>query len=176
MSEHDLPDRLAKYGGDHVTLKRIALTREQTRRPAVVPRIRQEERTRATSGSSAISASDVGNSTRSTRTICAPSSRTRSRARSSRSRGSAAIWSTRPSRNRCARSSINGTARHDRRLRRLRRTIVAAPAAWRAGRPAPLLHVCRGMERGARSQAQMGPHRHQGDADVHERGRQLRRH
>jgi hypothetical protein len=30
MSEHDLPDRLAKYGGDHVTLKRVALTREQT--------------------------------------------------------------------------------------------------------------------------------------------------
>jgi hypothetical protein len=31
MSEHDLPDRLAKYGGNHVTLKRIALTREQVR-------------------------------------------------------------------------------------------------------------------------------------------------
>ena len=30
MSERDLPDRLAEYGGDHVTLKRIALTREQT--------------------------------------------------------------------------------------------------------------------------------------------------
>ena len=30
MSEHDLPDRLAKYGGDHVNLDRIALTREQT--------------------------------------------------------------------------------------------------------------------------------------------------
>ena len=30
MSEHDLPDRLTKYGGDHVTLKRIALTRKQT--------------------------------------------------------------------------------------------------------------------------------------------------
>ena len=29
MSEEDLPNRLAKYGGDHVTLKRIALTREQ---------------------------------------------------------------------------------------------------------------------------------------------------
>jgi hypothetical protein len=28
MSEHDLPDRLAKYGGDHVTLERIALRRE----------------------------------------------------------------------------------------------------------------------------------------------------
>ena len=30
MSEHDLPDRLAKYGGDHVDLERIALTRKQT--------------------------------------------------------------------------------------------------------------------------------------------------
>jgi hypothetical protein len=30
MSEHDIPDRLAKYGGDHVILKRIALTRKQT--------------------------------------------------------------------------------------------------------------------------------------------------
>jgi len=31
MSEHDLPDRLAKYGGDHVTLRRVALSREQVR-------------------------------------------------------------------------------------------------------------------------------------------------
>ena len=29
MSERDLPDRLSKYGGDHVILKRIALTRDQ---------------------------------------------------------------------------------------------------------------------------------------------------
>jgi len=29
MSEHDLPGRLAKYGGDHVILDRIALAREQ---------------------------------------------------------------------------------------------------------------------------------------------------
>lgn len=31
MSEHDLPKRIAEYGGHHVTLKRIALTRKQTR-------------------------------------------------------------------------------------------------------------------------------------------------
>jgi hypothetical protein len=31
MSESDLPARLKGYGGDHVTLKRIALTAEQTR-------------------------------------------------------------------------------------------------------------------------------------------------
>jgi hypothetical protein len=29
MSECDLPDRLAKYGGDHVQVERIALTQEQ---------------------------------------------------------------------------------------------------------------------------------------------------
>ena len=31
MSEEDLPTRLAKYGGDHITVKRIALTRPQVR-------------------------------------------------------------------------------------------------------------------------------------------------
>jgi hypothetical protein len=31
MSEVDLPSRLERYGGDHVTLRRIALTRPQTR-------------------------------------------------------------------------------------------------------------------------------------------------
>lgn len=30
MSERDIPNRLARYDGDHVVLKRIALTREQT--------------------------------------------------------------------------------------------------------------------------------------------------
>jgi len=30
MSEADLPTRLSKYGGDHVTVQRIALTEEQT--------------------------------------------------------------------------------------------------------------------------------------------------
>ena len=31
MSERDLPERLEKYGGDHVTIKRIALMKSQTR-------------------------------------------------------------------------------------------------------------------------------------------------
>jgi hypothetical protein len=31
MSQEDLPNRLSEYGGDHVTLRRIALTREHTR-------------------------------------------------------------------------------------------------------------------------------------------------
>ena len=30
MSEHDLPKRIKEYDGDHITLKRIALTAEQT--------------------------------------------------------------------------------------------------------------------------------------------------
>jgi hypothetical protein len=29
MSEHDLPERLSRYDGDHVVLQRVALTREQ---------------------------------------------------------------------------------------------------------------------------------------------------
>ena len=43
MSEHDLPDRLAKYGGDHVTLRAHRADAEANRRPAAVPRIRQAE-------------------------------------------------------------------------------------------------------------------------------------
>jgi hypothetical protein len=31
MSEVDLPKRLSEYGGDHITVRRIALTREHTR-------------------------------------------------------------------------------------------------------------------------------------------------
>lgn len=31
MSEEDLPNRLSEYGGHHITMKRIALTREHTR-------------------------------------------------------------------------------------------------------------------------------------------------
>jgi hypothetical protein len=31
MSEQDLPTRFAKYDGDHIKLRRIALTREQVR-------------------------------------------------------------------------------------------------------------------------------------------------
>ena len=37
MSEEDLPNRLSKYGGDHVTLRRIALTRRTCERAAVIP-------------------------------------------------------------------------------------------------------------------------------------------
>ena len=44
MSEEDLPKRLAEYGGNHVTVQRIALTRPSGARPALVPGRRQEER------------------------------------------------------------------------------------------------------------------------------------
>ena len=44
MSEEDLPKRLAKYGGDHIRLKRIALTRPQVRGLPSFPARRQEER------------------------------------------------------------------------------------------------------------------------------------
>ena len=37
MSEEDLPERFAKYDGDHIKLKRIALTRRASARTAVVP-------------------------------------------------------------------------------------------------------------------------------------------
>jgi hypothetical protein len=70
MSEQDLPARFAKYDGDHIKLRRIALTREQgvdcrlSRHPI-------RRRTRATDGSYAITGVVVGNSMRWTRTISA---------------------------------------------------------------------------------------------------------
>ena len=54
MSEHDLPDRLTKYGGDHVDARAHRADAGATRRPAIVPRIRQAEGPTATSGSSEI--------------------------------------------------------------------------------------------------------------------------
>ena len=75
MSEEDLPARLAKYDGDHVTLKRIALTRPHGTRPAVVPGVRQEERPALQVVRRQLWASTAGNSTRWTRTICATASR-----------------------------------------------------------------------------------------------------
>jgi hypothetical protein len=43
MSEHDLPKRIKEYDGDHITLKRIALTAEQT---APLPSFSVESKTR----------------------------------------------------------------------------------------------------------------------------------
>jgi hypothetical protein len=43
MSEHDLPARIKEYGGDHIRLKRIALTADQT---APLPSFSVETKTR----------------------------------------------------------------------------------------------------------------------------------
>jgi hypothetical protein len=43
MSEQDLPQRIAEYGGDHIELKRIALTADQT---ATLPSFSVESKTR----------------------------------------------------------------------------------------------------------------------------------
>ena len=43
MSEHDLPQRIKEYDGDHITLRRIALTAEQT---APLPSFSVESKTR----------------------------------------------------------------------------------------------------------------------------------
>jgi hypothetical protein len=43
MSEHDLPKRLDEYDGKHVTVKRVALTREQVTGLPFVPGHGQEE-------------------------------------------------------------------------------------------------------------------------------------
>ena len=51
MPEIDLPERLAKYGGDHVQVKRIALMQEQLAPLPSFPR-RISAKTRATNGSS----------------------------------------------------------------------------------------------------------------------------
>ena len=73
MSEEDLPKRLAEYGGDHITVQRIALTRAQVRGLPSFP-VADKSKTRATSGSSPTTATVAGNSTRWTRTICATAS------------------------------------------------------------------------------------------------------
>jgi hypothetical protein len=77
MSEHDLPDRLAKYGGDHVSVKRVALTKPDLKKlPSFPAKDKQKDpryewfvRTMATA---------VGSWTRWTRTRCAPGSKMRS--------------------------------------------------------------------------------------------------
>ncbi len=43
MSQEDLPNRLSDYGGDHVTLKRIALTRAQVRGLPSFPATRKKK-------------------------------------------------------------------------------------------------------------------------------------
>ena len=78
MSEVDLPTRFARYGGDHITIRRIALTRQQvrglpsfpaadkTQRPALQVVRRQLRRS-------------AGSLMRWTRTICATASNGKSK-------------------------------------------------------------------------------------------------
>jgi hypothetical protein len=89
MSEHDLPDRLSRYDGDHVSLQRVALTREQLHDLPSFPATdkRKDPRYRC---SSKILAIAVGSLMRSTPTSCATASNRRSSSRSSRPRGVAA--------------------------------------------------------------------------------------
>jgi hypothetical protein len=106
MSERDLPGRVSKYGGDHVSVKRIAITladtldcrrsRPRTSKGHPIRLVHQAVRALVLS------------SMRWTPTTCVRASRRRSWPRSSRSRGSDATLSTRPSSNRCERPSING--------------------------------------------------------------------
>jgi hypothetical protein len=88
MSERDLPERLSKYGGEHVELRRIALMREQTAGLLSFPAT-DKKMTSGLIGLSAISAANVGSSTRSTPTSFATSCRRKSRPRLSPRRGRA---------------------------------------------------------------------------------------
>ena len=70
MSEHDLANRIAKYGGDHVMLKRIALMRHDL---DGLPSFRRQTKRKILGmrGSPIITAMSAGNSTQWTRMISA---------------------------------------------------------------------------------------------------------
>jgi hypothetical protein len=78
MSEEDLPTRLAKYDGDHVRLKRIALTPNQTQRLPSFS-VREKPAIRATAGSFATTVNAAGKSMRWTHAICARASSAKSK-------------------------------------------------------------------------------------------------
>ena len=78
MSEEDLPARFAKYDGDHIKLRRIALTVEQLDGTAVVPCSRQAQGPALQLVRRQPWAIAVGNSTPWTRTISAIASNGRS--------------------------------------------------------------------------------------------------
>ena len=78
MSEEDLPARFAKYNGDHIQLRRIALTVRQRGELPSFPPLPIRTRTRATNGSSPTTATAAGSWTPWTRTISAIASRGKS--------------------------------------------------------------------------------------------------
>jgi hypothetical protein len=115
MSERDLPARLAEYGGDHVVMKRIALTREQLDGLPSFPATDKKKDTRykwfvRNSGDrcwelDALDPNDLREIAR--------SFGTQSSKRSSRLRGAGALISRRPSENRCEPCSTVGRGRHN---------------------------------------------------------------
>ena len=70
MSEHDLPSRLAKYDGDHVHLRRIALTRSQLKGLPSFPAT-DKRKDPASRGLRKPLAATAGSLMRWTRTTCA---------------------------------------------------------------------------------------------------------
>jgi hypothetical protein len=89
MSEHDLPERLERYDGEHVELERIALKRDDladlpcSRRPT-------KRKTRAIAGLSRTTAIIAGSWTRSIPTYCASALGPKSKSVLSLKRGAAA--------------------------------------------------------------------------------------
>jgi hypothetical protein len=107
MSEHDLPERLAKYDGGHVWLRRIALIWEQVGDLPSFPAAEKKNDPRyawfeRNYGSRCWELDAMDPAT------CAPASSMRSRARSSRRHGHAAAPSMRPNKNLCATCSMHG--------------------------------------------------------------------
>ena len=78
MSEEDLPARLAKYGGDHITLRRIALTRPQVRGLPSFPAADKKQGPALQVVRRQLWATSAGSWTRWTPTICAIASSRRS--------------------------------------------------------------------------------------------------
>lgn len=113
MSERDIPERLQRYDGNHVSLKRIALLRADCdrlgRRPAF--NVKDRARTRAPPGFEKTMDSCAGSLTRWTLTTFASVSRRKSKSISSRWRGSAAALWTQQNANPCRTFWASGGSR-----------------------------------------------------------------
>ena len=92
MSERDIPERLARYGGNHISIRRIALLRgdcvELGRKPAF--NVKDKKQDRARRGFAKPTGSCAGSWTRWTPTRCAPVS-SRKSTRTSNPRGLGAL-------------------------------------------------------------------------------------
>jgi hypothetical protein len=106
MSEVDLPKRFKEYGGDHIVLKRIAITQANSVGLPSFPASDKGPKDGrrgdpVTGGLSAILETRAGNWTRWTRMICGPRSRWQSGSTSSGGSGTAMSRSIKPNRNHC---------------------------------------------------------------------------